>query len=74
MKEDKIIALVKRRRGLVQFWREARGFSIDELREVGLTVGKARKLGLRVDERRRSKHEKNLERLREFLKSIQLTT
>ncbi|MEM3467165.1 MAG: ribosomal protein L13e [Thermoproteota archaeon] len=63
----KAIPLAKRRKGIVQYWRRARGFSLGELKEVGLTIDQARRLGLAVDLRRRSKHEENVKRLRDIL-------
>ncbi|MEM3713271.1 MAG: ribosomal protein L13e [Thermoproteota archaeon] len=61
--------MAKRRRGIVPFWRQAKGFSMGELKEVGLSIDKAKKLGIPVDPRRKSKHEENVNRLKEFLKS-----
>jgi large subunit ribosomal protein L13e len=64
---SKAIPLAKRRKGISSFWRRARGFSLGELKEAGLTVEKANRLGLRVDLRRRSKHGENIKKLRDLV-------
>jgi len=51
-------------------WREGRGFSLPELKEAGITLDLAKKLGIYVDRRRRSKHEKNVEYLKSILKNL----
>lgn len=66
---NEIVPMAKRRRGIVSFWRQARGFSIGELKEAGLSIDKARRLGIPIDLRRKSNHEENVNRLKEFLKS-----
>ena len=48
--------------------REGKGFSLLELKAVGLNKLKAKKLGIAVDERRKSVLENNINMLREFLK------
>jgi len=50
--------------------REGRGFSVNELREAGITVDLARKLGIRIDKRRRSCRPENVEALKELLRSF----
>jgi large subunit ribosomal protein L13e len=47
--------------------RIGRGFSVSELRMAGLTIDKARELGLYVDRRRRSAHPWNVEYLRKLV-------
>ncbi|MEM2849033.1 MAG: ribosomal protein L13e [Candidatus Bathyarchaeia archaeon] len=52
-------------------FREGRGFSMGELKEAGLSVGKARMMGLYVDTRRRSIRKDNVEALKRFLKTLE---
>ena len=47
-----------------------RGFSRGELREVGIDIKRALKLGISVDVRRKTKHEENVRRLKQFLHSL----
>lgn len=48
--------------------REGRGFSLSELKAVGLSKSKARKLGIAIDKRRKTSLENNINMLKEFIK------
>jgi large subunit ribosomal protein L13e len=47
--------------------RLGKGFSLGELKAVGLNPKQALKLGIPLDTRRRTVHEENVEKLRKFL-------
>ena len=47
--------------------REGKGFSKAELVAVELTLGRAKSLGLPVDQKRGSSHDENIEALKEFI-------
>ncbi|ADY01949.1 50S ribosomal protein L13E [Vulcanisaeta moutnovskia 768-28] len=51
-------------------WRVGRGYSIGEVRAVGLTVSEARLLGIRVDPNRDTIWDINVQRLREWLSKV----
>ncbi|WP_446752497.1 ribosomal protein L13e [Vulcanisaeta sp. JCM 16161] len=51
-------------------WRVGRGYSIGEVRAVGLTVDEARLLGIRVDANRDTVWDINVQRLRDWLNKI----
>ena len=53
--------------------RVCRGFSISEIKELALTPGDARRYGIPVDPRRASKHEENIEALKEYLSTVKET-
>jgi large subunit ribosomal protein L13e len=55
----KVKGIVKKRLG--------RGFSLGELRQAGITVHRAGKLGLYVDRRRKTVHEENVKKLKALL-------
>ena len=50
--------------------REGRGFSINELREAGITLDQAKKLEIHIDKRRRSCRRENVEALKALLKAL----
>ena len=47
--------------------REGKGFSKDELQEVGLDFHQALKLRLPIDQRRRTKRTENVKTIKQFL-------
>jgi ribosomal protein L13E len=50
--------------------REGRGFSREELREAGVNLKQALKLGIPTDLRRKTKHEENVKTLKHHLRSL----
>ncbi|MEZ0318741.1 MAG: ribosomal protein L13e [Pyrobaculum sp.] len=64
-------ALVKAPRKLssggLEKWKIGKGFSVGELKAVGLTIEQARLLGLPVDERRETTWQQNVESLKKWL-------
>jgi len=46
--------------------RRGRGFSLNELKEAGITIDVAKRLGIPIDKRRRSCREENVKTLKEF--------
>jgi len=57
-------AVVERKRKT----RTGRGFSREELKQVGLSFKQALKLRIPIDVRRRSSHKRNVEALKMYLK------
>lgn len=49
--------------------RRGRGFSLNELKEAGITIDVAKKLRIPIDKRRRSCREENVEALKELLQT-----
>ncbi|MDH5437641.1 MAG: ribosomal protein L13e [Candidatus Bathyarchaeota archaeon] len=50
--------------------REGRGFSRDELRKAGVGIKQALKMGIPIDQRRKTKHEENVKTLKKHLRSL----
>ena len=53
--------------------RKGKGFSRGELKEVGLSVKQALKLGIQIDPRRSTKHGENVKTLKTYLSEEELT-
>ena len=65
----KVYAVVHRGRKLGK----GRGFSREELREVGLNFRAALRLGIPIDKKRKTKHSENVKLLEEYLRDRQKT-
>jgi large subunit ribosomal protein L13e len=50
--------------------RRGRGFSVEEISQVELSMKDARSMGLIVDPRRKTSHEENVEALRQYIKDL----
>lgn len=66
----KVPALIKYSGVPPRIWKQGRGYSVAEIKAVGLTVREARKLGIYVDERRDTCYEHNIKALREWLEKV----
>jgi len=65
-----IQAVVERKRKS----RKGKGFSREELKEVGLGFRQALKLGIPIDSRRSTKHKENIETLKTYARELKLET
>jgi predicted flap endonuclease-1-like 5' DNA nuclease len=61
-------AIVKRKRKT----RKGRGFSREELRDVGLSFTEALKLGIPIDTKRSTKHQENVKTLEAYAEEFEL--
>jgi|YelNatPaOPRAMG01_1025707.scaffolds.fasta_scaffold01424_9 large subunit ribosomal protein L13e len=61
--KDKLVPLVKS--PTTKKLREGKGFSVGELRQAGVTFELAKKLGIRIDRRRKSVREENVKTLKD---------
>jgi len=51
--------------------RKGRGFSLGELREAGISLDKAKRLGLYIDKRRDTVHQENVEALKDLVELLE---
>jgi len=61
--KDKLVPLVKS--PTTKKLREGKGFSVGELRQASVTFELAKKLGIRIDRRRKSVREENVKTLKD---------
>ena len=62
---EKPIALIRRAGG--GRWKHGKGFSYSEIRAAGMTVAEAKHRSMRIDKRRRSEHQTNMETIRRWI-------
>ncbi|TET11050.1 MAG: hypothetical protein E3J86_03915 [Candidatus Thorarchaeota archaeon] len=51
--------------------KKGRGFSIEETKQVGLTIDDARRMGVLVDLRRKTAHPENVTALKQYMKDLE---
>lgn len=61
------LAHVFKLKGSKQVNVKGKGFSKIELKKTGVSIEMAKKYGLRIDSRRRSTHQKNIDQLKEWI-------
>jgi hypothetical protein len=66
MKHKLPLALVFKLKGSKQAKVKGKGFSKIELKKTGVTIEVAQKYGLRLDSRRRTAHQKNIDQLKKW--------
>jgi large subunit ribosomal protein L13e len=66
MMNERLKAIVKSPKGKI---REGRGFSISEIKQAGLSLKNAKKIGIPLDRRRKSCRKENINALKKFVAS-----
>lgn len=51
-------------------FRKGYGFSVEELKQANLTVGEAKQFGIKIDMRRKTMYQENVQRILEFVEKV----